>query len=55
MAIKISEHEAQKLGTETIAFKDGSGYMAEMAVFHELHCIVSWTSQRCEGRLGGGY
>jgi hypothetical protein len=24
----------------SIALKDGSGYIAEMTVFHELHCIV---------------
>lgn len=39
MAVKISSSEADQLGEETIAFKDGSGYMAEVAVFHELHCI----------------
>ncbi|KAI2768967.1 hypothetical protein F4815DRAFT_489823 [Daldinia loculata] len=39
MAIKISAHELAQLGEKSIAFKDGSGYLAEMAVFHELHCI----------------
>ena len=39
MAIKIDRSQANRLDADTIAFKDGSGYMAEMAVFHELHCI----------------
>ncbi|KAI1387571.1 uncharacterized protein F4822DRAFT_406959 [Hypoxylon trugodes] len=39
MAIKISSSELALLGESSIAFEDGSGYLAEMAVFHELHCI----------------
>ncbi|KAI1324465.1 hypothetical protein F5Y16DRAFT_380994 [Xylariaceae sp. FL0255] len=39
LAIKISANELRQLGEQSIAFKDGSGYLAEMAVFHELHCI----------------
>jgi hypothetical protein len=41
MAIKISAQELAQLGEPSISFKDGSGFLAEMAVFHELHCIVS--------------
>jgi hypothetical protein len=40
MAMKITTEELARLGEPSIAFKDGSGYLAEMAVFHELHCIV---------------
>jgi hypothetical protein len=40
MAMKITPEELARLGEPSIAFKDGSGYLAEMAVFHELHCIV---------------
>ncbi|KAF2684868.1 hypothetical protein K458DRAFT_366310 [Lentithecium fluviatile CBS 122367] len=39
MAMKLSTEEIAQLGEPSIAFKDGSGYLAEMAVFHELHCI----------------
>ncbi|KAI1759592.1 hypothetical protein GGR53DRAFT_523743 [Hypoxylon sp. FL1150] len=39
MAIKISASELARLGESSIALQDGSGYLAEMAVFHELHCI----------------
>ncbi|KAI3323800.1 hypothetical protein HD806DRAFT_495631 [Xylariaceae sp. AK1471] len=39
MAVKISAEELSQLGASSIALKDGSGYIAEMAVFHELHCI----------------
>ncbi|KAI0183598.1 hypothetical protein EV127DRAFT_486944 [Xylaria flabelliformis] len=39
MAIKITAQELALLGKSSIAFNDGSGYLAEMAVFHELHCI----------------
>ncbi|KAK8055066.1 hypothetical protein PG993_000293 [Apiospora rasikravindrae] len=39
MTIKITAQELQQLGESSIAMKDGSGYIAELAVFHELHCI----------------
>ncbi|KAF2846520.1 hypothetical protein T440DRAFT_521700 [Plenodomus tracheiphilus IPT5] len=39
MAMKITSEERARLGEPSIAFKDGSGYLAEMAVFHELHCV----------------
>lgn len=40
MTIKISGEELSHLPDSSIAFKDGSGYIAELAVYHELHCIV---------------
>lgn len=40
MALKISKEELNRLGETSISFRDGSGYLAEMAVFHELHCVV---------------
>jgi hypothetical protein len=56
MAIKISAQELAQLGEPSIAFKDGSGYLAEMAVFHELHCIVRPKSitfrDECESDTG---
>ncbi|KAF2864797.1 hypothetical protein BDV95DRAFT_680743 [Massariosphaeria phaeospora] len=39
MALKISNDELARLGETSISFADGSGYLAEMAVFHELHCV----------------
>ncbi|KAL9121090.1 MAG: hypothetical protein Q9187_002351, partial [Circinaria calcarea] len=41
MTIKLSpeEYAQANLGDDTLALKDGSGYIAEMAVYHELHCI----------------
>ncbi|BCS02759.1 oxidase ustYa family protein [Aspergillus luchuensis] len=39
MTIKISKEELSNLPDSSIAFKDGSGYIAELAVYHELHCI----------------
>ncbi|KAI0602836.1 hypothetical protein F4775DRAFT_587370 [Biscogniauxia sp. FL1348] len=39
MTIKISAQELAQLGEPSIALKDGSGYLAELAVFHELHCV----------------
>jgi len=39
MVIKISEDELRENGGTSIAFADGSGYIAETAVYHELHCI----------------
>jgi len=40
ITIKISKDELSMLNESSIAFKDGSGFIAETAVFHELHCIV---------------
>ncbi|KAI0415965.1 hypothetical protein F5X98DRAFT_206520 [Xylaria grammica] len=40
ITIKVSRSELQRFseGDSTIAFKDGSGYIAELGVYHELHC-----------------
>ena len=45
MTIKVTADELAQFseGDTTLAFKDGSGYIAEMAAYHELHCIVSLT------------
>jgi hypothetical protein len=41
MTIKISNEEMELLDEEkSIKFADGSGYIAEPSVYHELHCIV---------------
>ena len=40
IAIKISEKELSHLEDPSIAFKDGSGYLGELSVYHELHCVV---------------
>lgn len=39
MTLKISASELAPLPDTSIAFADGTGYIAEMAVYHELHCI----------------
>ncbi|KAI1409257.1 hypothetical protein F5Y13DRAFT_182154 [Hypoxylon sp. FL1857] len=41
ITIKVSGDELVQFseGDSTIAFKDGSGYIAEMGVYHELHCV----------------
>jgi hypothetical protein len=41
MTIKVTADELAQFseGDTTLAFKDGSGYIAEMAAYHELHCI----------------
>jgi len=42
MTIKVSNEEFEQLDEEkSIKFADGSGYIAEPSVYHELHCIVS--------------
>ena len=28
------------LGETSVAFRDGSGFIGELAVYHELHCVV---------------
>ena len=43
ITIKISATELAQLDNEvSIAFKDGSGFIAETAVYHELHCVVGF-------------
>ena len=41
MVIKVSQQEwdQAKLPESTLHFKDGSGVVAELSVYHELHCI----------------
>ena len=40
MTTKISAEELAHLPDTSIPFADGSGYIAELAVYHELHCVV---------------
>jgi hypothetical protein len=44
MTIKVTAEELVQFaeGDTSIALKDGSGYIVEMAVYHELHCIVRY-------------
>ncbi|MCJ1246597.1 hypothetical protein MMC30_003806 [Trapelia coarctata] len=39
MVIRITKDELRDLGEKSIGLVDGSGFIAEMAAFHELHCI----------------
>jgi hypothetical protein len=50
ITIKISPAELERVNDTSIALTDGSGYIAETAVYHELHCIVCPNAdyvQRC--------
>ena len=40
MTIKISAEELSNLDETSIALEDGSGFIAETAIYHELHCVV---------------
>lgn len=48
--VKFSEEEMKTLGRvdEGVRFTDGSGYMGELAVYHNLHCVVSLSPIRSE-------
>ncbi|KAI1172800.1 hypothetical protein F4777DRAFT_560200 [Nemania sp. FL0916] len=37
--IRIYSDEMNKLGLDSLALSDGSGYLGSLWVFHELHCI----------------
>ncbi|KAI6080976.1 hypothetical protein F4821DRAFT_250332 [Hypoxylon rubiginosum] len=37
--IKILPQEMDQLGISSIAFRDGSGYVGSLSVYHELHCV----------------
>ncbi|KAK8119644.1 uncharacterized protein PG998_004270 [Apiospora kogelbergensis] len=39
IALSADELSRFNEGDSTIAFKDGSGYIAEMGMYHELHCV----------------
>ena len=41
--IRITDQEMHAIGREAegVRFTDGSGYLGQLAVFHNLHCIVS--------------
>ena len=40
--VSFSHEEVSILGkeNETVRFTDGSGYLGQLAVYHNLHCIV---------------
>lgn len=40
MTIKITAAELSHLPDSSIAFRDGTGFIAELAAYHELHCVV---------------
>lgn len=41
MYLTPQEYHDANLSDDSLELADGSGYLAEMAVYHELHCIVS--------------
>ena len=42
MAIKISAEELENVYPGmSLPLADGSGYVAELGVYHQLHCVVS--------------
>jgi hypothetical protein len=38
--MKITPSELRELGQTSIALLDGTGFLAEMAVYHEPHCVA---------------
>lgn len=40
MTIEITAAELSHLPDSSIAFRDGKGFIAELAAYHELHCVV---------------
>ena len=40
ITIKVPREALVSANETSIALKDGSGFIAELAVYHELHCIV---------------
>jgi hypothetical protein len=38
--MRISADELAKVDRDSIPLGNGGGYYGEMAVFHELHCLV---------------
>lgn len=40
MNIKLSNAEMNQLGYPSLEMRDGSGYLASLGVYHQLHCVV---------------
>ncbi len=40
MNIKLSSSDMSQLGYSSLAMRDGSGYLASLGVYHQLHCVV---------------
>jgi len=38
--MKVSAEELHAIDGISIALADGSGFIAEIAAYHELHCVV---------------
>ena len=38
--IKVQKDDLTSMGDLSVAFADGSGYLATVDVFHQLHCLV---------------
>lgn len=38
--IRVSEDTLEKDGLKSVKLADGSGYLATVDVFHQLHCLV---------------
>jgi len=41
--IRVSTEELKKINQTSLKLPDGSGYLAQLGAFHELHCVVSVT------------
>jgi hypothetical protein len=39
--IKVSKHDLDRAGLQSVQVADGSGYLATVDVFHQLHCLVN--------------
>lgn len=46
MNIKVEEEDLTDVNLTSLQLSDGSGYVAQPSVFHELHCIVWPTPHR---------
>jgi hypothetical protein len=42
-AIRVSKEVLDKINRTSVPLLDGSGYMASLDVYHQLHCLVRWT------------
>ena len=41
-AIRVSKEDLDKINRTSVPLLDGSGYMASLDVYHQLHCLVSF-------------
>jgi hypothetical protein len=47
MNMRVDADWLEPYNATSIKLKDGSGYVAQLGMYHELHCVVSSSDSYC--------